>query len=174
MSAAGDVLRGLEQVARRLTAAGTAEAALCLAAWRPASAPLGLPVLLDLARGLPHQVGVDAGGLAPDTVFPPATGRVVLNLLLLAAEAQPRGGTIRLAGSAADLFLRLDGPGAAWPAGLAVWARDRNAARAALVSEAGFQGGLTALLAAEAGLGLSFVMPPTRQTAAPLLRLLTR
>jgi len=141
------------------------------AAWRPADGPVPLTDVKALARGLPERVGIDASPLDPDSVFAPETGRNVLNLLLLAAESLPSGGIIMLAGSVDDLFVRLAGPAAAWPAGLALCLSDASAAQSALTEPPGMQSALTALLAQEAGLRLSMVIPPVSRTEPPMLRL---
>ncbi len=125
----------------------------------------------ELAAGLPDGVHLDTANLAQPAVFPPGTGRVLLNLLLLAADSLPGGGAVGLAGSAEDIFVRITGPGAAWPANFAALVHDEAAALAALPTEAGLQAALTVLLARQEGLRLSLVIPPTRQPAQPILRL---
>jgi hypothetical protein len=52
-------------------------------------------------------------------VFAAANGRVILNLIVLACDCLPKGGTIVLIGEPDDLLIRIDGPGAAWPPGFA-------------------------------------------------------
>lgn len=59
---------------------------LLRAAWGGQPEPLDLPQLAALAQGLAaRRVGLDLSGLPATTVFPPPVGRLVLNLLLLAA-----------------------------------------------------------------------------------------
>jgi hypothetical protein len=98
----------------------TARLALRGAAWGPEGEPLTLARMRSLARGLPRQVVVEASAVERDTVFAASAGRIVLNLLLLAADSLPSGGAVMLAGSANDLFVRIAGPAAAWPAGMAL------------------------------------------------------
>jgi Histidine phosphotransferase C-terminal domain len=145
--------------------------ALRRAAWLPCAANLPLGAIEGLADGLPGGVRLDTVNLVQTAVFPPGTGRVLLNLLLLAADSLPGGGSVALAGSVEDIFVRITGPGAAWPANFAALVHDEAAALAALPTEAGLQAALTVLLAAQEGLRLSFVIPPPRQPMTPILRL---
>jgi hypothetical protein len=121
--------------------------------------------------GLPQRVAVDISSLDPNTVFPTAIGRIVLNLLLLAADSLPSGGTVVLAGTPRDLFVRIAGPAAAWPTGISVCLADEMEARSALTEGRSLQMALTALLAHAAGIRLSVVLPPIGQNEAPILRL---
>jgi hypothetical protein len=141
------------------------------AAWTPPHAPLPLGQLTALARGLPDRAGLDAAPLDLGTVFSPETGRIVLNLLLLGADSLPGGGVILLAGSADDLFIRITGPAAAWPVGLALCLADEAAARSALTDPAVMQMALTALLAHASGCRLSVLMSPRPGAEPPMLRL---
>ncbi|HVY18303.1 MAG TPA: histidine phosphotransferase family protein [Rhodopila sp.] len=145
--------------------------ALRHAAWAPRSGALPLETVVSLAAGLPADVRLDTANLAPPATFAPGLGRVLLNLLLLGADSLPNGGTVALAGSAEDVFVRLAGAGAALPAGFAALLADDAAALTALQTETGLQGAFTVLLARREGLRLSLVMPPTRQPAPPILRL---
>ena len=54
------------------------------------------------------------------------------NILLLAADSLPEGGQIMLAGTPEDLFIRIDGPAAAWPTGMALCLANEAEARSAL------------------------------------------
>jgi hypothetical protein len=81
---------------------------------------------------------------------------VLINMLLLAIEALPRGGTISLSGAAdGDVMLLVSGSPVAWPAGLALALADPL--RAPLDDPRGVQGPLVAHLALEAGLRLSLL-----------------
>ncbi|WP_428491009.1 histidine phosphotransferase family protein [Rhodopila sp.] len=145
------------------------------AAWGPQAGPDGEPLSLArlkrMAGGLPGRVGVDLSALRPDTVFPADDGRIVLNLLLLAADSLPFGGTIIVAGSADDLFIRLAGPSAAWPAGIAVCLADETEARSALTEQRSLQMALTALLGHAARVRLSLVLSPNVTNEPAILRL---
>ncbi len=152
---------------------------LMRAAWGQDEPTLSSAALRVLAAGLPAGVVVDQSGLSDACVFPPPVGRIVLNLLLLAAASLPAGGTVMLAGSADDLFLRLDGPGTAWPPGMAACVVDEAAACAAMPDFAtiaqpvhrGVQMPLTALLAHASGIRISFLIPPSRRVEPAILRL---
>lgn len=96
---------------------------LLRAAWSADPGPLAPAALVDLAKGLfgGGRVSLDAAALRPHTDFSPAAGRLVLNLLLLGAEALSGAGTLHLAGVAdQDLVLRIAGPRrvASWHGGL--------------------------------------------------------
>ena len=72
-----------------------------------------------------RRVRLDLTGLVPGSAFPPPAARVILNLVLLAAESLPGGGTVALSGSSADsILVTIAGPRAAWPAGFATWLHD--------------------------------------------------
>jgi len=145
---------------------------LLRAAWAGMARPLTLSDLTSLAEGAEgRHIHLDVSRLAPDTIFAPAMGRLVLNLLLLAADSLPRGGTLHLDGDEDDLVVRLDGPQAAWPAGLTGMLVDEDAAWDALGEARGLQAPLTALLAHADGLVLSVLLVGGGPAAAPPLRL---
>jgi histidine phosphotransferase ChpT len=108
-----------------------------------------------------RRVRLDLAGLAPDAVFPAPAARVVLNLVLLAAESLPGGGIVALSGSAAgSVLVTISGPRAGWPAGFAATLHDEAATwEAVLADPRRLQGPLTALLARGLGLRLSMLMP---------------
>jgi histidine phosphotransferase ChpT len=180
-----DLVRSLDQALSDATASdpdlrtATLDAARALAvrleftraAWCPDGDALPLARLQHLARGLPHDVAVDVSALDGGTVFSPSTGRIVLNLLLLAANSVPGGGTVILAGAADDLFIRIAGPHAAWPVGLALCLADETEARLALAESPSLQMAMTALLAQAVGIRLSALFPPASQAQPAILRL---
>ncbi|MSP01384.1 MAG: hypothetical protein EXR07_10115 [Acetobacteraceae bacterium] len=141
-------------------AALTQRLRLMRAALGPETVAMALPELHALAAPplAARRIGLDTRALPTDSVFSPAAGRVVLNLLLLACDGLPKGGTIVLMGAPADLFIRIDGPEAAWPSGLAACLSDEAAARAALTSARSVLMPLTALLALSRNLRLSPVL----------------
>lgn len=141
------------------------------AAWLPGEHTLTLGELQDLGTGLPRDVALDLTNLARPVLLPPGTARVLLNLLLMGAESMKQGGAIALAGDNDDVFVRLTGPGAAWPGGLATYLHDETEALSALATEAGLHPAFTALLARLSGLRLSLVIPPNQQGQAPIMRL---
>ena len=110
----------------------------------------------------------DLSGLAEPALFTPGGGRLLLNVLMLAAESLPRGGTVVLRGGAAEgLVVLLDGPMAAWPDSLPGLIADPQSAAALLqtASPRDVQAPLTVMMAATGGHRLSLllgaaVMPP--------------
>jgi histidine phosphotransferase ChpT len=133
---------------------------LMRAAWGPEVDAIGLPALVRLVTPAlaARRVGLDSRGLPPDCVFSPQVGRVVLNLIVLACDCMPQGGTISLLGEPADLLVRIDGPAAAWPSGLVACLRDEAAALKALTGARSVQMPLTVLLALSRNLRLSPVL----------------
>ncbi len=141
------------------------------AAWGPAENSLSLDRLMTLAAGLPTRVTVDVSALPQGTVFSAPLGRIVLNILLLAADSLPAGGQIVLAGAIDDLFVQIDGPTAAWPVGMALCLAQEAEARSALTSEGNLQMAVTASLAHATNIRLSALIPPSRQFGPAILRL---
>ncbi len=135
---------------------------LMRAAWGPETEAMTLNMLMALAEPslTARRVVLDFGSVAASEVFAPRVARIVLNLLLLAADGLPRGGMIKLIGGAADLFVRIEGQGAAWPTGLAACVHDEAAAIAALSTARSVQMPLTALFALGGMSRLSPVIGP--------------
>jgi histidine phosphotransferase ChpT len=149
-------------------------------AWAGDGAGLDLSRLDALARGLPgaHRLDLDLSALPAATVLPPPMARVLLNVLLLAAESLPRGGVIGLAGAdGADILVTIIGLRAAWPAGLAECLADEQAAWAALNGPRGLLAPLVALLSRRVAVRVSLLLSsghlPARRgrriSAPPLL-----
>jgi histidine phosphotransferase ChpT len=136
---------------------------LARAAWGPDVDPYELEKLVELVVPLlaRQRVGLDTRGLQPDSEFVPPAARVLLNVIMLACDSLPKGGTIVLIGEPEDLLIRIEGPGAAWPAGLADCLRDEAVAMAALTSARTVQMPLTALLALSRGVRLTLVLGAT-------------
>lgn len=170
---------GVDDLSEELSLAADAARELTLrlrlyrAAWSAGTEDLSLSMLLALAEGLPkaRSVAIETDALTPDCVMPAATGRLVLNLLLLAGDSLPRGGRVLLAGTAADLFIRILGPNAAWPAGFANCIADADAAIDALSTARAIQMPLAALIAHAHGPRLSMLIGPAAAGAPPALRL---
>jgi len=143
------------------------------ASWGPPAAALSLPALRTMLAEMPfaRRCVLDLDGLPRDTVFAPAFGRVVLNLLLLAIESLNGSGAVTLTGGGTDLVVALAGPRAAWPAGLPGCLASEAGAWAALHDPATLRMPLTALLARSLGLRLSLLVPAGPPTPAPPLRL---
>ncbi len=138
---------------------------------------LDLPLLVELAAGVPggERVTLDLSGLPRGDSFSPTLGRMLLNLLLLAPEAMPRGGTLALSRvDDAGVLARIAGPRAAWPNGFAGYVADPAAARAALTPPRLRLGPWLVLLGAQLGVLLSLLRPVGtgrgRGTAPLLLR----
>ena len=150
---------------------------LLRAAWTGDGGEMDSAGLRALASGLPNARRLRlVFDIAAPTALSAGMARVALNLLLLAAESLPLGGTIRLSGdSASELLLRIEGPRAAWPAGLSVVLSDEAAAWTALDGPRTLQAPLTALTARSLGLHLSMLIgigeagavPPLLLTATP-------
>ncbi len=146
---------------------------LARAAWGPETDALTLSSLLALATPAlsARRVGLDTRALPADCVFSPPVSRVALNLIMLACDCMPKGGIIILVGEPADLFIRISGPGAAWPAGFTACMNDAAAAVSVLGGARSVQMPLTALLAVSRDLVLSPVLGPTSGVEA--VRLVT-
>lgn len=110
-----DPLAVATDCARHLSARLT----LLRAAWGMTPGPLDRAALRDLADGLPNRarLTLDLDGLGDAVVSGPA-GQLLLNMLLLAGAALPKGGGIALARQGADIAAHVSGPAAAWPDGL--------------------------------------------------------
>jgi histidine phosphotransferase ChpT len=136
---------------------------LLRAAWGQDGDEMDVPRLRGFADCLSssRRVRLDLAGLAQDAVFPAPAARVILNLVLLAAESLPGGGIVALSGSAAGgVLVTISGPRAGWPAGFAATLHDEAATwQAILADPRRLQGPLTALLARGLGLRLSMLMP---------------
>jgi histidine phosphotransferase ChpT len=141
------------------------------AAWGPADAPVSLHQITTLARGLPNDVLVDLSALPEAIVFPAAFGRIVLNILLLAADSLPQGGHVVLAGTMDDMFVRILGPVSEWPIGIALCLADEAEAQSALTDGRDVQMAVTAMIAHAAGIRLSALLPPANLTEPAILRL---
>ena len=108
-------------LARRTAAEAVARVRLFRAAWAGGEEPLSIAAITRLADALPrrHLITLDLDALGNSTL-PPAMGAVVLNVLLLAAEALPTGGAITMVRDRAqDWVLTVAGRQAGWPGGLA-------------------------------------------------------
>lgn len=135
---------------------------LLRAAWGQDSEPLDLLQLQTFADSLSasRRLRLDLVGMQPEAVFSPAAGRLILNVLLLAAESLPGGGIVALSGSpASNLLVTIAGPRAAWPPGFGACLTDEAAAWAAAISARHLQAPLTALIARQHGIRLSMLMP---------------
>ena len=130
---------------------------LLRAAWGPETDAIRLPALIRLVTPplAARRIDLDAATLPSDCLFQPSVARIVLNLVVLAIDSLPRGGTIALQGEPGDLLIRIDGQNAAWPDGFAACMRDEATALSALTAPHSAQMPLTVLLARSRNLRLS-------------------
>lgn len=177
-----DSLRGPADVLSKALSAQTGQAAeaaktlnsqldLWHAAWGPADQSLSLSQVRALAEGLPGWVVVDLSALPAQTVFPPPASRILLNVLLLAAESLPAGGHVVLAGAPGDIFIRISGAAAAWPTGLALCLANEAEAQSALADGRSLQMALTAALAHASGVRLSALLTSGTRNEPAILNL---
>lgn len=143
-------------LARKAAAELSHRIRLLRAAWGADGQGLDLPGLRSLAAGL--RVDLDLSGMPVNAALSPSMARVLLNVLLLANESLPRGGRIALSGGPKDTFATIEGPNAAWPAGLPLCLADEDAAMAAISDPRTLQMPLTVLLAHGLGLHLSALL----------------
>jgi histidine phosphotransferase ChpT len=143
---------------------------LLRAAWAGDCGPMNSSRLADLAAGLPSRVKAELDDLSPGPFASPLA-RVLLNLLLLGAEALPMGGVVALSGEpASGIILTVVGRSVRWDAGLAGALLDPTSAPA--TDPRMVQMPLTARLAHAAGLRLSFLAAVTHgPSSAPRLLL---
>lgn len=150
---------------------------LARAAWGRLGGPMGVDEWRALAAIMPRRgVKLDLDGVAGDGFFAPAAARLGLNVLLLATEALPAGGVVEVAGQPdQDIVVRIHGPRAAWPTGLAGMIADPAAAIEVLRRADGvaaartMQAPLTVLMAHTSGQRISLLMGPQAEAAPPLL-----
>jgi hypothetical protein len=168
-------LRLIERVSARLSVAlddpDAARRALYRTAWAGTEETMPMERLVGIAGGLPANIAVDFDAVPPDAVFSPAFARMVLNVLLLAADSLPEGGSVALAGPADDLFIQIAGSKASWPAGLALCLVNEAEALKALTDGAGLQMAFTALLAHASGIRLSSLFSPAGGNQPAILHL---
>ena len=158
--AAEDPAQAEEAAAIAMEAASAAITRLQLlrAAWAGDCGPMSRARLQQLAAGLPARVQADLVDLA-DMSFDGPHARILLNLLLLGADALPAGGVVALGGAPDQgIILTVTGRSVAWDAGMAAVLVDPGAAGG--VEPRTVQAPFTVRLADAAGLRLSFLMAP--------------
>lgn len=152
-------------IANETASAMGARLRLLRAAWAGDCGPLSVPQLAELAGGLPPRIRADLAGLHGGPFDGPLS-RALLNLLLLGAEALPRGGVVALAGSdQGGIVLTAEGKAAAWPPGLAAALVDPGSVP--LDNPREVQPPVTVMLAQAAGRHLSLQGGSTTGTGAP-------
>jgi len=136
------------------------------AAWGAGGEPMTPVDILELSEGVPGQgrVQVDLSALPEDAPLGPGLARTLLNAILLAGEALPRGGSIRVTANPAlgQVLLLPDGPNAAWPPSLTAVLSGSEAAP----DPRGLVAPMTMAVAAAAGLEISLALAPA---GVPLL-----
>jgi histidine phosphotransferase ChpT len=144
---------------------------LLRAAWAGDCGPMTAYALVALAAGLPPRVRTELKGL-DEGEYPAPVARVLVNMLLLGAEALPRGGTISLSGSPdRDVLLTADGKDAAWPPGTMQALLDPRTAP--LDNPGAVLAPLVGHLAHAAGLRVSVLMSANPGATGPAPLLLT-
>ncbi len=156
--AAGESLSSAADIAAELNR----RVRLLHAAWGPTGGGLDIARLQDLALGTPgaHRMRLDLSALPPGALFSPELSRVLLNVVILAAESLPRGGTLTLAEtSQASVLATIRGQRAAWPEALAAFLADEAAAWAGLDNPRTLLAPLVALIAHQLGVPLALLQP---------------
>jgi histidine phosphotransferase ChpT len=160
-------------------AAGALMARLRLlrAAWSGPEGDLTPQDLSELLQGLSRRdrLRIDVSALRPHAL-PAVAARLLLNVLMLAAEALPVGGTITVRQAPADdaagdfaIVTLISGVRAAWPAGLATCLADPADIAIQLAADRRLQAPLTALLARSSHLSLQFLFGAADQPPALLM-----
>ncbi len=154
---------------------------LLRAAWGDDNEVMTVAELRKHSLGLGHRrLEVRFDGIDPTAKFPADAARLVLNVMLLAAECLPHGDVIALNGDGSDgLLVSITGLRASWPPGFPICLTGPDAAWAHMDGEAdgqgrGLQCALTALIAHDVGLGISVLMAGKAEAAPPLLLRLSR
>jgi histidine phosphotransferase ChpT len=150
---------------------------LLRAAWGAGAADMGVHEFQGLTAGaFGPSIRLDLEGLESGGRFTGTAARLALNVVLLAAESLPRGGLVEMAGEPArDVMVRINGPHAAWPNGLAAMIADPAHARRHLRGQShsgaarALQAPFTALIAHAARLRMSFLMGGDSIPPPPLL-----
>lgn len=150
---------------------------LARVAWGAPGGPIDVAEFRRLADSIPRRnVALDLDGMDATACFAPTGSRLALNVLMLATECLPAGGIVEVHGQPQlDLVVRIVGPRAAWPTGLAGMIADPAAALEGLrlcdhVAAARLlQAPLTALIAHATGHRIRMLLGPVPEPAPPLL-----
>ncbi len=174
---------GADPDAEALTLASEAGLALmhrlrfARAAWGRGGGPMSVTECRSLVGNIARRgIRLDMDGLDGAGSFAPSGARLTLNVLVLAMESLPGGGVVEVHGQPQlDLVVRITGPGAAWPTGLAGMFADTTAAIEELrladpvAAARSIQAPLTALIAHATGQRVSMLLGPHPEPAPPLL-----
>jgi len=150
---------------------------LVRAAWGRGGGPMSVAECCSLIGHVSRRgIRMDLDGLDGTRSFAPSAARLTLNVLMLAAESLPGGGVVEVHGQPElDLVVRITGPRAAWPTGLAGMFADPAAAMEELrlgdpvAAARSMQAPLTALIAHATGQRISMLLGPHSEPAPPLL-----
>ena len=142
------------------------------AAWGGGAGPLAMAEIVEMMEGLSgrHRLRIETGQVTDEALMPAPVTRVLLNILMVAAESLPFGGVVRMAGSAAGgISIMISGRNAAWPPGLPGWLANRRTAGTAIDSPRQVAGPLAILLADAEGVALSMLVGGPANEVPPLL-----
>ena len=147
---------------------------LMRAAWGSEGCTMDGQDLRALAAGLPpaRRVRVALDGIRPERKFSAGSARILLNLLILAAESVSGEGIVTLDETTGNNFvLSISGPRAAWPAGFAGQLADPQLAwkAATTCGPRLLQAPLSALIAHQSGVRVSVLLGSDDQATAPLV-----
>lgn len=150
---------------------------LARAAWGRGGGPMSVGECHSLISGMSRRgVRLDLDGLDGRASFAPSAARLTLNVLMLAIESLPGGGLVEVHGQPElDLVVRISGPRAAWPIGLAGMFADPAVAMEELrlddpvAAARSMQAPLTALIAHATGQRISMLLGPLPEPTPPLL-----
>jgi len=141
-------------------------------AWGGGAGPLAMAEIVEMMEGLSgrHRLRIETGQVTDEALMPAPVTRVLLNILMVAAESLPFGGTINMVGSSSGgIAIMISGRNAAWPAGLPGWLASRQTAWAAIDSPRQVAGPLAILLADAEGISLSMLLGGSANEVPPLL-----
>jgi histidine phosphotransferase ChpT len=145
---------------------------LLRAAWGGSIGPTPMSDILAMIDGLPtrRRLQIDTDLDQASAALPGPMARILLNVLLVAAESLPHGGTISVSGEAgAEIIVAIGGRGAAWPPGLPGWLTSPSVALAATDDPRQLAGPLMALFAGTEGVKVSILMGGPPAMVPPLL-----
>ena len=164
-----DSLEEALSLANETASAMGARLKLLRTAWAGDCGPLSRSQIKELATGLPSRIRTDLTALG-EGPFEGPLARVLINLLLLGAEALPRGGVVALSSNPPDgILVTVEGKAAAWPANLPQALLDPSAVT--IDNPRAVQPPLAVMLAAASGRRLSMLLSPAIEPGgvSPLL-----
>ncbi len=160
------------EIAAEGGAALNARLRLLRAAWGGGTGPMTLSDIIVLTDGLPtrRRLKIDTTAVTADAALVGPLARVLLNVLILAAESLPHGGDITLSGAPDQgILVMIAGRAAGWPTALPDWLSSQLQAAGDIDDPRRIVGPLTVLLADGEGIRLSFLMGGPAGLVPPLL-----